>query len=95
MVIDLIPITDDQRKKVHELLDTVLDACVKGESHVFFWMGNADSRSPAYISHNDGKEKLEAFLSFTEEDMDEAKGVIKNGNNTAKREFWHIQSTGR
>lgn len=46
MVIDLIPITDDQRKKVHELLD-------------------------------------------------EAKGVIKNGNNTAKREFWHIQSIGR
>lgn len=95
MVIDIIPISKDQRQKVHDLLDAVLDACIKGESHVFFWMGNADSRSPAYISCNDGKEKLESFLSFTEEDMDEAKKVIESGNDTAKREFWHIQSTGR
>lgn len=95
MVIDVIQISDNQRQKVHDLLDVVLDAYTKGESHVFFWMGNADSRSPAYISHNDGKEKLESFLSFTEEDMDEAKKVIESGNGTAKREFWHIQSTGR
>ena len=95
MVIDIISISKDQRQKIHDLLDAVLDACVKGESHVFFWIGNADSCSPAYISYNDGKEKLESFLSFTENDLNEAKKVIKNGNNAAEREFWHIQSTGR
>lgn len=36
MVIDIIPITDGQRKEVHELLDAVLDACAKGEKHIFF-----------------------------------------------------------
>lgn len=39
MVIDIIPISKDQRQKVHDLLDAVLDACIKGESHVFFLDG--------------------------------------------------------
>lgn len=95
MVIDVIQINTEQRQKVHDLLDAVLDAFSNGECHVFFWMGNADSRSPAYISHNDGKTKLESFLSFTEEDLDEAKKVIENGNDAAEREFWYIQGTGK
>ena len=94
MVIDIIPITDGQRKEVHELLDAVLDACAKGEKHIFFWIGNADSRSPAYISSDDGKEKMSSFLSFSEEDLIEAKKVIENGHDAAKREFWVIQGTG-
>lgn len=64
MVIDIIPITDGQRIEVHELLDAVLDACAKGEKHIFFWIGNADSRSPAYISSDDGKEKCYRFSVF-------------------------------
>ena len=95
MVIDVIPIADSQRQEVHELLDAVLDACTKGERHIFFWIGNADSRSPAYKSSDDGKEKLLSYLSFSEEDLIEAKKVIKNGNNAAQREFWVIQGTGR
>lgn len=95
MVIDIMTITADQRQKVHDLLDAVLDACIKGESHLFFWMGNADSRTPIYISHNDGKEKLETFLTFAEEDLNEAKKVIRNGNKEANRDFWRIQSTGK
>lgn len=60
----------------------------------FFWIGNADSRSPAYISSDDGKEKMLSFLSFSEEDLIEAKKVIENGHDAAKREFWVIQGTG-
>ena len=39
MVIDVIQISDNQRQKVHDLLDAVLDAYTKGESHVFFLDG--------------------------------------------------------
>lgn len=35
MVIDIIPITDGQRKEVHELLDAVLDACERVKN-IFF-----------------------------------------------------------
>lgn len=51
-------------------------------------------RSPAYISSDDGKEKMLSFLSFSEEDLIEAKKVIENGHDAAKREFWVIQGTG-
>lgn len=81
-----IKTTPAQREAVHNLLDAVLDAYADGNLHVFFWMGNSDPRSTAFVKVKKADYKHEDFINIRNiKEIKKMEELVRNADDTSER----------